>query len=100
MLVRMKSSGCVEDLLDYVARRFIASSRAVEVHKPKSAAEAAILHAENVAGTAGVAGVETAMFTPSIAKGALFVRTPRSRATTLREDATFESDHRRLIWRD
>ena len=81
MLVRMKG-GFVEDLYDYVARQMIASGQAEEVQLPKSAAEMAVLHAEEVAGQAGLAGIETAMFTPPIAKGALFVRTPRSRATT------------------
>lgn len=82
MLVRMKASGSTVDLFDSVARQYITVGLAEEVQKekPQTAAEMkAILQAENVAGPAGTAGVETAVCTPAMQKAVLtYKRTPRS----------------------
>lgn len=82
MLVRMKT-GCVEELADSVGEMFIRQGRAdrwpLEKPEPLTATEMAILHAENVAGPGGTAGVEMAVFTTSMEKAILtYTRGPRS----------------------
>lgn len=88
MLVRMKT-GCVEELCDAIGEQYIAQGRAERwppVEKPLTAAEAAILYAEQIAGPAGTAGIEVATAEVKTQKAVLtFTRGPRSlrpRATT------------------
>jgi hypothetical protein len=85
MIIRMLASGCVEELIDEVALRFIADGRAEKypptpvVEVPLTPQEMAILHAEEVAGPAGTAGIEVALATPKVERAVLsYFRTMRS----------------------
>lgn len=74
MLVRVKASGCIEDVHDFAGEAMCLDGRAERI----------VLNAENAGGPAATVGIEMAMLEPQQEHAVVeFVRTRRSRLARL-----------------